>query len=430
MPSVTPLSTSPTPTSTFRTLVLVHADIDALSTWTVLEAAARDDGAEIVVVAGRSLFVFARPHDALRFCLALPERAAGCRLAAHVGGLPADAAADPRGERMTAATAANELLLELIAGAVPGQRLLSRSAATLLRRAAHGQALAMPTGWECRIGSGDGAPIALSLDPLPDLPAGATVPSGNSRQPLPSRPHWWLERTLPPAGPLQRARLRNHKSGVHALLQFASDGEGLAVLQAQRAALRDPAVAGLALPPGDGELDALPAFLVSEISGLRLLGDDDGQPPASSQSKVQLLQSIARSLAIAHAAGCAHGAFDAHAVALAPDGRLRFWGLRREDDPAQRSALQERDCAALGRLLFGLLAGDPQRELSPFWQREVDLPAARRLIESCLDPAHPQPVRELPALLDGLQALLDAGKQSSAPDATPTRRWWQRRPSR
>jgi hypothetical protein len=429
MPSVTTLSISPTPSSTFRTLVLVHADTDALSTWTVLEAAARDDGAEIVAVAGRSLFVFARPLEALRFCLALPERAAGCRLAAHVGGLPADAADDPRGERTAAATAALELLLELLASAAPGQRLLSRTAATLLRRATQGQSLAMPSGWECRIGRGDGAPMALSLDPLPEQPEGATTPSGNSRQPLPSRPHWWLEQDLPAAGPLQRALLRNHKSGVRALLQVAADAAGRERLREQRAALRIPVVAALALEPGDGDIDALPAFLVGELGSLRPLPEWWAEQAPAAALQVPL--AIADALATCHASGCAHGDFDPYSLALAGDGRLRLWGLRRIDDAAQRQQLQAADCAALAQLLYGLLVGDPHRTLHPFWQREVQSPSARRLIERCLDPADPEPIRAMAAVRDALQGIGDGEADAPAAAAqAPRRRWWSLRERR
>jgi hypothetical protein len=421
---------TPTPTSTLRTLVLVspHALAGAAG-WSSITSFAFAAGALEVGIVGRATFVFAQPLDALRFVLELPRLAPGCRVVAHVGEL-LPLQVDPQhvahGARAQQADSADfEVLKRLLDGCSPSQRLLSRPAAALLRRAAQGQSFAMPDGWDCHVGSGDTALPALSLDEPTDVRRNDGIATLNSRQPLPSRPHWWLERRLPDAGPLQRALLRNHKSGLHALLQMANDEDGRTVLLAQREALSNDAIARDSLELGDGQLDALPAFLVSELGGACLLGDWLGTQPLDSDAALALLRTLGRMLAAVHAAGCAHGAFDVQAVARTPDDRLRLYGIRRVTDPGRLATLQQQDCAALAGLLFGLLAGDPQARPDAFWERRVTSSAARELIATCLDPDHPQPVRDMHALCDAMHRL-GAVSASHGNATSPMRRggWW------
>jgi hypothetical protein len=412
-----------------RTLVLVSPPSHRAADWAIIQANAFAAGALEVFIAGRAVFAFAQPLDALRFVIELPQHVPGCRIAMHVGSLhrgTVDPALDARGVlHVESSSSGFELLECLLAGCVVGQRLLSRPAAAFVWRAAQGAAIAMPDGWECQIGEGESFLPALSLDPLFDERASNAGAAITSRQPLPSRPHWWLERRLPDAGPLQRALLRNHKSGLHALLQMANDEDGRTVLLAQREALSNDAIARDSLELGDGQLDALPAFLVSELGGACLLGDWLGTQPLDSDAALALLRTLGRMLAAVHAAGCAHGAFDVQAVARTPDDCLRLYGIRRVTDPGRLATLQQQDCAALAGLLFGLLAGNPQARPEAFWERRVTSSAARELIAACLDPGHPQPVRDMHALCDAMHRL--GAVSASHGNATgPMRRsgWW------
>jgi hypothetical protein len=426
------MSATPTPSSTLRTLVLVSTPADCAGAWAKIEAMASTAGGRAESIADRTIFAFVHALDALRFVLDLPLQAPGCRVAMHVGSLQR-VAVDPewvaRGARAEQTYSSGfDVLQRLLAGCHAGQRLLSRPAAALLRRAAQGQAIVMPDGWDCQVGAGDAALPALSLDvPQQERKEGGRA-TLDSRQPLPSRPHWWLDRRLADAGPLQRALLCNHKSGVQALLHIADDTDGRVLLLAHRQALQCSAVACRSLELGDGQLDELPSFLVSELGGACLLADWlHGQPALDNNAVISLLQSLAEALAAIHAVGCAHGAVDVHAVARLPDGSLRLYGVRQVADPEQLVVLQARDCAAVARLLFGLLAGDAERQLSPFWQREIPSPAARRLIERCLDPGHQEPLRDMPAFIEALQGVIDGERTSSSNAALPARRWWQRR---
>lgn len=427
----------PTPSSTVRTLVLVRPEPCDEDIWSTVEAAAFAAGGREVWAAGHALFAFAQPADALQFCLELPALSGSLRAAVHVGDLRQQPTAIDRTARGAPATTARidglQVLGRLIAGCATGQRLLSRPAAAVLRRAAAGQPVTLPAGWECRIGSGDDAVMALSLEPVHEAsPPGDAPTLPDLRQPLPSRPHWWLERPLPKTASLARVLLRNQKTGLCAVLQTADGEAGRSQLLAQRDACQRLSGAYL-LSPGDGELDVLPAFLVSELGNGRLLPDWWSAQQRSAEAALLLLLGIAEAMHEVHAAGCAHGALDGHAIAIGRDDRVRLWGVREVDDLPQRLALQQADCAAVGRLAYGLAAGDPEAEPGAFWERRVDSAPLRELIRSCLDPGHPQPIREMSRLVSGIQRLqrtVESGSTHGDPGParwrTGLRRLWSR----
>lgn len=417
-----------TPSSNLRTLIKVRLVADESCHWPKVQSLLFAHSGRQVDVAGQSVFVFDHGADALRGLLSLPTVIGKGRVAVHVGDLAVQPVApewlDLGAPAQVASGSGFDVLERLLDACAPGQRLLSRTAEVLLQRAARGQHLVMPGTWPCRVGAGEDAINALSLEPVASRVALADeLPLQITRQPLPNRPHWWLDTPLPDLGPLQRGLLHNHKSGQYALLLMAHNDEGRQYLHELNAAQQQcAALRNLGLDPGDGELGTLPAFMVSGLSGRRLLSQSD--PIIVEPSVPELMRAVAQSLSLAHANGCAHGALDSHALAIGHDSSIRLHGLRQLPMPMLQTC-QMADIRALARLLFGLFAKALDEPLPPFWERRITLPQTRALIAACLDPAHEQPVTSIAGFIEALDTLTSSGPISPAPKKTV--RWWARR---
>lgn len=407
----------------------------------------RFDGRE-VEKAQRFLLLFARPLDAVHYCLAYHDglrdlsrelgRSLQGRAAIHLGEVFLRPTSPEHRERgspdVDVEGPARALVARLILLAEAGQVLLTKTVYELSRRAAVGESESK-LRWTChdemRL-EGMDEPVEIfevAMDGMPPLPAPGTVrrleirESDRDRmragQPVPRRPHFILQRQLGETPFGVRWLAVHEKTHVEQVFHFCSDEAGLARLKDQAEVYRR-----LKTTLGqrddisrifDGNFDEPPYFLVSE----HVEGDDlptwaeDELESTSLEVRLEIVARTAGALAAIHSAGVSHGSLRASNVRILPGGegampKVRLAQIGRSLDSAgaeERHELLKKDARALGALLYQMVAGDLRRLPGPFWERPIHDPLLRRDIARLIDPEAENPSADVAALPELLRTL-------------------------
>lgn len=266
-------------------------------------------------------------------------------------------------------------------------------------------------------------------------------------EPIPDRHNWMLERPLEKATYGEVWLARHRKTGDRHAFRFSSSADDLPRMHRQLAVirhLRDSSVdREVAVPTLEGQLEAAPYFLESEYADSDTLaawaqahGDLGAVPLAT---RVEIVAQLAEIVAAVHSAGVVLDNLRPRSVVIrersgsAPSVLLSDLSLARivgdaagaasealagqatrdsTPDPYRAPELESEaptpagDVYALGILLYQLAAGDLDRPLGPFWERDVDDELLRRQIAGLADPdprARPMDLSEVARRLRGLE---------------------------
>jgi hypothetical protein len=449
------MSRTPTPYSNLRLLLAVEAPSAEL--WAQLRQAIFQFGTKQADCAGRPLFMFEQPQHALQFCLRWQhtDPSLGLRLALHVDRAQlSENDADWQacgGPRWQLDSPASSVLAQLLRA--PGRAVLrvTPAAVELMQRAAIGSGQAgirwkdgahftvaagvLGPAWRTPVGDAS-SDDDDSVEPTTSAPTAIDDSPSEVGQPLPDRPHWWLEAGPRIVGPLHGWQIRHGKTRQrgHAWLarNEAGQHELRARLDAQRRLL-DAGLGAIVLPASETRLDAMPCFIASHWIGVNQLAETWQRAPIPLPTLCDALARLADGLLDAHALGCAHGALQADDLFVDSDDdervQLSIDGLR-EIAADDRDAAIDSDRRALAMLLFRLALGGPDSEPGPFWYHQIESAALRGLLAAALDPADPNPITTMEALAAAL-AQLGSDMRSDGADtddgpAHRSRPWWRR----
>jgi hypothetical protein len=443
------MSRTPTPYSNLRLLLAVEAPTAEL--WAQLRQAIFQFGTKQADCAGRPLFLFEQPQHALQFCLRWQhtDPSLGLRLALHVD--RAQLSENDRvwqacgGPRWQLDSQASSVLAKLLRA--PGRAVLrvTPAAVELMQRAAIGSGQAgirwkdgrhftladgvLGPAWKTPINNTNSD---TSINPATPTPTAIDDSPAEVGQPLPDRPHWWLEAGPRVVGALHGWQIRHGKTRQRGHAWLARNEAGQRALRARLDAQRrllDAGHGAIVLPASETRLDATPSFIASHWLGVNRLPEAWQRAPVPLPTLCDALARLADGLLAAHALGCAHGALQAEDLFVGSDGdplQLSIDGLRELAADGLDAAI-ESDRRALAMLLFRLVLGGPDSEPGPFWYNQIESSAVRRLLADSLDPAAASPIRSLDAFAAALRAFA-SGTADTADDDHPqaARPWWRR----
>lgn len=276
-------------------------------------------------------------------------------------------------------------------------------------------------------------------------------------QPIPHRRHWTLERPLGEATYGELWLGKHRKTGDRHAFRFCHDAgdlprmhHQLTVVRHLRQSLDDHQVAARTL---DSQLDEAPYFLESEHLEADTLASwveaRGGLAEIPLETRLEVVARVADLLAGLHRVGVAvgnvrpinllvheaSGTIDELLMADLSQARIVDVAATADTTVADRPdrdptlifylppereehhpVTREGDVYALGILLYQIVAGDFDRPLGPFWERDVDDPRLRREIAGLADPdprARPADVSEVALSLRELGSRPAGGEQES-----------------
>lgn len=383
----------------------------------------------------RFLLLFERPLDAIGYCVACHRAMASlarelyialaARAGVHLGEVflwenhPEDVA---RGAKPLEIEGPSRSIVErLLSLASEGQILLSKTTADLAQRAAVGaEGLEDELVWRSHgpyrfagveealevfeVGVESVAPFTAPRRATGVTRVGDDAWHPGPGKPIPHRPNWMLERSLENLTYGEVWLGKHRKTGDRRAFRFCSNANELPRMQRQLAVVRhlmnSAADRQIVVPTVDSQLQEAPYFLESEHFDGDTLAEwaqargDLGNVPL--ESRLEIVAKLAEVVAAAHGAGVAvdnveprsvlvrerSGGVDS--VLVADLSLARIIGGTPEIEC--RTATPQGDMRALGILLYQMAAGDLDRPLGPFWERDVDDKRLRREIAILADP--------------------------------------------